>query len=148
MMYIFAFWTIFLLFFLVYGISKLLKKRELESSIKENAALVFIVLGVIVYMAIITKDPITILGLNIPAEMQWLGSLFVFAFGSWQFYFRPLKSKMYQMDRELGELKVSVRDVEARVERIEEKISNIEAGMINMTKDILEIKHCLTYKQS
>jgi len=130
MMYIFIFWLILLLFFLAYGLSKLLKIREIESLINENAALVFIILGVIIFMAIITKDPVTILGLNIPTEIQWLGSLFVFGFGAWQFYLRPLKSKVYELDREIGEVKVSVAELKDNFKIMDNKINLLVNKML------------------
>lgn len=88
---------------------------------EEYGILFFIFLFAFLTIAIISKDPINILGITIPMEMQWLGSLLISGFGAWQFYLNPLKKKVYTMDREIGEVKTSVKHIEKSVDILANK---------------------------
>ena len=125
MIYLIVFWIILLLFIILYSLSNVSKNKELKQFLDKIGALLFFVLLIpIILIAIITKDPISFGSFEIPTELQWLGSLFASFFGAWQFYLKPLKNKVFGMDRELGELKITIEKVEKNVDKITDKILN------------------------
>ena len=76
--------------------------------------------------AIITKDPITIAGIELSMESQWIGSLIIFGLGSWKLYFNPLKEKVYSLDREIGEVKSDVSNLKSDVSNLKSDVSSIK----------------------
>lgn len=122
MIYLTIFWYGTIIFLALYFGSVIFKSGRLKLFLENNGALLVIVAAVLIIMAIITKDPVTILGVSIPSELQWLGSLLATAFGMWRFYLNPLKLKVYSMDREVGELKSNISNVKADVRLIKEKL--------------------------
>ncbi len=123
MYYLAAFWGLFILFIILYISSKW--NRSLANTLDEIGTLFFMVLGSLVILAIATKDPVAVAGIEIPMELQWLGSLFVTGFGTWYYYLNPLKKKVYRMDRELGEVKTGI-------DSLKESLKNNTQLILNM----------------
>jgi len=121
MIYFGVYWLILIIFLFVYIISRIEKFKNLRKSVDDVGILVFIFLSSLLLISIITKDPLQILGIEIPMELQWLASLLISGFGAWKFYLNPLKKKVYDMDREVGEVKTSVNNVEKNVNIILDK---------------------------
>lgn len=124
MIYLSIFWVLFVLFFLLYGSSIVFKIKRLKHFFDNESMPFFIILMAFVIIAIATNDPVEIFGVSIPIELQWLASLVGTGFGAWKFYLHPLKNKVYEMDREVGEIKTSVGKVEIDVNRLTEHIIN------------------------
>ena len=125
MIYLTIFWIILITFLILYFLSKFFKIQKLNQVLeKEGALLFFAFLIPILLIAIITNDPIVLGGYEIPTEFQWLGSLFVSFFGTWQFYLKPLKNKVFGLDREIGEVKTTVKKVETDVNRLTDFLIN------------------------
>ncbi|MFH1445170.1 MAG: hypothetical protein ABIF08_01675 [Nanoarchaeota archaeon] len=122
MIYLSLFWILVLMFIVVFLIGKIFKIKEIPNFYDNNGILFFLGLAALVIVAIVSRDPI--LGLNIPMELQWLGSLSVTLFGAWQFYLNPLKKRVNRMDREIGEIKSSVQAIRTDTHLIKEKIIN------------------------
>lgn len=132
MIYMLAFWIILIGFIIIYFTSKLFKIHKLSKFLdREGALLFFVLLMPIIFIAITTKDPIQFGNFEIPTELQWLGSLFASFFGAWQFYLKPLKNKVFGMDREIGEIKISVEKVEKNMDKITDILLN---GKIRKSK--------------
>ena len=125
MYYLAAFWILFLIFFLVYLVSFIFKIKELQRRIDEYGVLFVMALGSLVIVAIASKDPIAIAGIEVPVELQWFVSLFVTVFGAWRFFRNPLKKKVYRMDRELGEVRVNINNLDKNVDKLERNIDKI-----------------------
>ncbi len=121
MQFLTVFWIIAVFFYILFFLTKLLKLKKYELAIENNGFVIFIFLTALIIVAIATNDPITIAGIVIPTEIQWLGSLFVSGFGAWQFYLDPLKKKVYRMDRELGEINSSVSSIKTSVDKLLDK---------------------------
>lgn len=102
--------------------SFLFKWEKARAYLEDKGMLVFIISASIITIAIITKDPLTVMGISIPTELQWLGSLIVTGFGAWRFYLNPLKEKVYSMDREVGEIKADVTNIKSDVRFIKESV--------------------------
>ena len=121
MIYLTIFWAILIVFILVYYSSKIIKNKKLNQFIDREGALFFIGLLIpLVLIAIITKDPVTFGSFEIPVELQWLGSLFVSFFGAWQFYLKPLKNKLYLMNREIGQVKSKLDSMDSDLKIIKD----------------------------
>jgi len=120
------YWLLGVIFFGAYITSWLFKMRSLKHFLDEKGVLIFIVLASLAFISIATNDPVTIAGVTIPTELQWFGSLLLTGFGSWKFYLNPLKNKVFSMDREIGEVKESVK--------------NLETNMTTLTNHILSKK--------
>jgi len=146
MLYLKIFWYSFLVFIVLYGMGRIFKIKRVNNAVEEYAMPFFMALFSLAIMAIATNDPITILGMELPLELQWLGSLLTAGFGTWQFYLRPLKEKLYAMDRELGEVRTDVKRIdklECRMDRIEnrmnlcdDKLQSFEFKMNSVEKEV------------
>jgi len=110
------------MFIVVFLIGKIFKIKEILNFYDNNGILFFLGLAALVIVAIVSRDPI--LGLNIPMELQWLGSLSVTLFGAWQFYLNPLKKRVNKIEREIEEIKSSVQAIRTDTHLIKEKIIN------------------------
>ncbi len=75
-------------------------------------------------LAIATKDPILPSSWNIDPYWEMTVEGIVASFTIWRTYLNPLKKKVYGMDREIGEIKTSMSNVEHNVDRITDKILN------------------------
>ena len=92
---------------------------------EDKGILVFIIAASLVLMGIITKDPVTVFGINIPTDLQWLGSLLVTGFGAWRFYLNPLKSKVYLLGREVDEIKADITNIKSDIGLIKRKLIGV-----------------------
>ncbi|RLE42681.1 hypothetical protein DRJ48_03035 [Candidatus Woesearchaeota archaeon] len=124
MIYLNIFWALLGLFVVIYYASKLFKISKVASFIDEKGELFFILMGSLLIIAIVTNDPITIAGFRFPVELEWLVSLMAVGFGSWRYYLNPLKKKVYEMDREIGEVRTHVLGMKEDVNLIKKKILN------------------------
>ena len=106
--YLTIFWTVILTFLLVYAVASVGRKKALKERLDKDGFLVFIFMIPFLIMAILTNDPMTLFGIDIPVQLQWLGSLLITLFGSWKFYLKDLKEKVYSMDKELEGVKKTV----------------------------------------
>lgn len=122
MIYLTVFWVLFLVFIILRVSSSLFKLGGLKKMLEDFGMPFFIVLLTFAIIAIVTNDPISIFGITVPMELQWLASLFVALFGSWQFYLRPLKNKVYEVDREVGEVRSKIDSIDADVKLIKDKL--------------------------
>ena len=134
--YLAVFWILCSIFFIVYLSSRWLGFQKIVHHLEEHAGLFFIFMGVLLIMAFITHDPIAILGIELPPQVQWLGSLVIFGLSSWQFYLRPLKLQVYTMDRELGEVKVGVNALDKDVCRISHDFGRLSKEVAVLSKDV------------
>lgn len=98
-LYLVIFWIIAVLFAALYAFSHLPRLQNFKLFLENNAGFFVMLTGVFLAMAIITKDPVTFLGIEMPIELQWLVSLLFFGFGSWQFYLNPLKERLIRLER-------------------------------------------------
>ncbi len=90
-----------------------------------NYATFFMVLMIFFLLfALFTDDPIEELLSTIPAFWQFLLTSLAGAFTIWRVYLNPLKSKVYEMDREIGEVKSDVSSIKSDVGMIKENILN------------------------
>ena len=120
--YLVAMWVVYSIYGVLFIISLFVKNKKLHKFLEDYALPIIIIGATLLIMALITKDPFNIAGITIPTEIQWLGSMLVTGFGAWKFYLNPLKSKVYAMDREIGEVKTSVHKVESNVSMILNKL--------------------------
>lgn len=137
MIYLSVFWGIFIVFLLGYYLSKKFNFKKIHSFLDNYSMLIMIVLLSLSVIAIVTKDPITLAGIEIPTELQWLGSLIVSGFGAWRFYLDPLKKKVYGMDRELGRMDISTKSLNSKVDALE---GNLGSKIDFIQKDLSLIK--------
>lgn len=147
MYYLATFWILFIIFFLIYLVSSFFKIKKLQKKIDEYGILLVMALGSLVIVAIASKDPIVVAGIEVPVELQWFASLFATIFGAWRFYLSPLKRKVYRMDREMGEVKVSVHSLEANVEKrfehVEKRFENVEKRFDKLERTLEKIQDIL-----
>ncbi len=122
MIYLATFWLIIVAFIVAYAASLIFKWKNATAYLEDKGMLVFIISASVIIIAIITKDPLTVMGISIPTELQWLGSLIITGFGAWRFYLNPLKSKVYSMDREVGEVRADVANIKSDVRLIKENV--------------------------
>ena len=120
--YLFAMWIVYSIYGVIFLISLFVKNKKLHKFLENYSLLILIIGATLLIMALITKDPLNVAGITIPTEIQWLGSMLITGFGAWKFYLNPLKSKVYSMDREIGEVKTSVHKVESNVSMILNKL--------------------------
>lgn len=120
--YLFAMWVVYSIYGVLFIISLFVKNKKLHKFLENYAFPIIIIGATLLIMALVTKDPISFAGITIPTEIQWLGSMLVTGFGAWKFYLNPLKTKVYAMDREIGEVKTSVHKVESNVSIILSKL--------------------------
>ncbi len=83
-------------------------------------------LGSLVVVAIASNDPVELAGVEIPIQLQWFGSLLVIGFTVWKAYLDPIKAKVYRLDRELGEVRATVRQLDKRMNGLETRTLAIE----------------------
>ncbi|MBI4454242.1 hypothetical protein HY636_06370 [Candidatus Woesearchaeota archaeon] len=129
MYYLAAFWILFLIFFLVYLVSSLFKIKKLQRRLDEYGILFVMALGSLVIVAIASKDPIAVGGIEIPVELQWFASLFVTIFGMWRFFLNPLKKKVYRMDREMGEVRATISNLDKTVDKLERNVDKLDGNI-------------------
>lgn len=72
--------------------------------------------------ALATKDPLERLLTSIPAFWQFLLTALGGAFTIWKVYLNPLKTKVYGMDREIGEIKTDVSFIKDDVHSIKQAL--------------------------
>lgn len=75
--------------------------------------------------ALATHDPIEEFLTTIPAFWQFLLTALGGAFAIWRVYLNPLKTKVYTMDRELGEVKATVTRIAHDIERLEHNVERV-----------------------
>ena len=124
MMYLAVYWVLTILLVVAYLLGLLFNKEKTKDLVEKYAILLILFVGSFLIVAIVTKDPISFGSYEIPTEFQWIGSLFVSFFSVWQFYLKPLKNKLFGLDREIGEVKTSVKKVESDVNRLTDFIIN------------------------
>ncbi|MFH1916080.1 MAG: hypothetical protein ABIJ21_02345 [Nanoarchaeota archaeon] len=128
MIYLTLFWILTIGFVLIYFLAKTFKKKKVLNYLNDKATLFIIAIGIpLIIVAIATNDPITILGINIPVEMQWVGSLLFAGFGMWKFYLNPMKTDFRKLDREVGELT-------SKTNMIEKDLRFIKAVLLKKTR--------------
>lgn len=122
MFYLSLFWILFLVFIISFYLSRRLHRNRLNAFFDTYGILLVIILGSLLVVAIVTNDPVSIAGLEIPVELQWLGSLIATGFGAWKFYLNPLKNKVQSIDREVGEVKSDVSFIKNDIHLIKERL--------------------------
>ncbi len=122
MYYLLIFWILLVAFFVLYIFVKYFKWSTVLHFLDSYGILFFIVLLSLIVIAIATNDPIIIAGMEIPVELQWLSSLLASGFGVWQFYLRPLKNKVYEIDRDVASLNSDVKSIKEDVHLIKEVV--------------------------
>ena len=122
MIYLAIFWLFVAVFLIAYVASRIFNWKKIKAYLEDKGILFFIISSAFIVMALLTKDPLTIAGISIPTELQWLGSLLIIGFGVWRFYLNPLKGKVYSMDREVGEIKADVTNIKSDVRLIKERL--------------------------
>ncbi len=126
MIYLKIFWSITLIFVFLYALTYIPSFKKYRTRLETiGAPITFVLLIPLVIMAIITNDPISLFGIDIPTEVQWIASLLITLFGAWKIYLNPLKTKVYQMDREVGEVKTGLHSLESRMIRLENNVEKI-----------------------
>lgn len=130
MIYLKIFWLLTIIFFIIYFSGIVFKWKLVKSITDEFGILFFMGLASLLIVAIAKGDPLTIAGIIIPTEFQWLGSLFVTWFGAWKFYFNPLKIKVYSMDREIGEVRGEIKGVRGEISSIKSDVRLIKEKII------------------
>ncbi|GEM_PF-2376805 len=138
MIYLKLFWISAILFWGAYILAGKLNWTKVKQKLDEYGMLFTIWLTSLVIIAIVTKDPLELLGMPIPAEMQWLGSMVLAGFGAWRLYLNPLQLKVYNMDRELGEVKTRVTKLEVDMIRVDRYFEKIEAKIEKMMELLLQ----------
>ena len=107
MKYLIAFWGIWFIVLLI----TIFRYKSIVSGKHNNIlAVTWIVAFAFLVMAIITNDPV-FQSIGLPKEYEWLAGLLTTGFTGWVVYLRPLKSKVYGMDREVGEIKTNVSNI-------------------------------------
>ncbi len=120
MQYLLIYWIIIFTFSLIYLVSK--EYKQFNQKLKKNAFLIFIISLPFLILAILTNDPISILGMEISTELQWLASLLTFGFGSWKFYLNPLKERVIETEKEI---KVEIKYMNKTLEEFKNKLDII-----------------------
>ena len=73
-------------FLIAYVASRIFNWKKIKAYLEDKGILFFIISSAFIVMALLTKDPLTIAGISIPTELQWLGSLLIIGFGVvWKF---------------------------------------------------------------
>lgn len=137
MMYLLIFWTVALAILSLHVIASMTKNEWLASRVFRFGSLFFIAFGIpLVVIAIITKDPATILGITITPEMQWLSSLLIAGFGAWKFYLDPLKKEMKCLNREMGEVKADLSALKREMVSSEKDLRIIKVVLLKNAKRV------------
>jgi len=80
--------------------------------------------------ALYTDDPIEEIITTIPAFWQFIFTSLGGAFTIWKVYLNPLKEKVYEIDKEVATVKMTVGRVEAELknsfDRLEKKIEQLK----------------------
>ncbi len=139
MIYLWLFWTLILIFLIVYILGRFFNWKSVILAIEEKyGILFFLFLFSLAIIAIVTKDPVEFAGISIPAEMQWLGSLLLSGFGAWKFYLNPLKQKVYFMDRELGEIKSNSSSIDREMKEMKDNFYSLREDVHLIKREILK----------
>lgn len=111
MIYMALYWITLFIFIIFYLISRKFDNSRLSKEVEDKGVLVVMFLGALMFMAIKTNDPVSFLGIEIPMELQWFGSLGVTMFGLWKLYLDPLKDKVMKIDKTVESLKTDVNNI-------------------------------------
>lgn len=122
MIYLAIFWVLMALFAAVYFLAKWKKQGLARRIEQEYGSLFFILAASFLIIAIVTNDPVTVAGIAIPTEIQWLASLLVTGFGSWKFYLNPLKERVIRTEIEASSIKADVSTIKADVSMIKQAL--------------------------
>jgi len=123
MQYLAIYWSFLIVFFALIFIGKLFRINALSSLIKHSDLVLIISLPFLI-VAIATNDPIEILGIELSKDLQWLGSLLVAGFGSWQFYLRPLKERVITTEKDVHAVKTDINSIKEDISIIKQKLMN------------------------
>jgi len=107
MKYFAIFWLLLLgaLIFIIFNYKKIKAGKY-----QNGFTVIWIVGTVLILMAILTNDPFFQF-IGLPKEYEWLAGLLTSAFTGWLTYLRPLKNKVNDMNREVGEIKTNVQNI-------------------------------------
>lgn len=125
MIYLIIFWTLFIAFVITVETAKRIdseKARKLTYQLQDKSFLFFMFLGLLVFMAVITKDPIAFGELTLPMEMQWIVALLAFACGAWMHYFNPIKERVMVLEKDMSSIKTNIASIKTDVHLIKETL--------------------------
>lgn len=147
MIYLKLFWISAGLFWIIFMLSKWLGWKIVRQKLEDYGGLFSIWLLCLAFIAIATKDPINIAGMPLPVDVQWFGTVALGGFSAWRFYLNPLKTKVYEMDRELGEVKTRVNRLESDMTRVERYFEKVDRNFEKIEGKIEKIMEILLRKQ-
>lgn len=144
MIYMTAFWLLLAVFIAVHMSASVLKLHRTKRFLEEYGILYFMMLGSLAIMAIATRDPVSIAGIDIPMEFQWLGSLAMTVFGVWQIYLNPLKDRVVKLENSFEFVKRDFKLIRADLgfikRNLERRILKLEVGQGRIEADVSTIK--------
>ncbi|MBS3142698.1 hypothetical protein J4464_04915 [Candidatus Woesearchaeota archaeon] len=126
MIYLAIFWIGILALSLTWFVAKFLPMKRVRDHLDREGFFYYMVLGCFLIMAILTNDPVSFLGIEIPWQMQWLVSLLAMFGIAWQFYLKPLKENVHRIDKDVVEVRMNVGGLEKGVNKIEQRFGNME----------------------
>ncbi|MBU0980160.1 MAG: hypothetical protein KJ709_05110 [Nanoarchaeota archaeon] len=140
MQYLLALWLLFGIAILLYIISYLFNKKKIRSFINDKGDFFVIVIAIpLLIMAILTNDPVTVAGMQIPMEFEWFGSIIFAVFVLWLYYLAPLKSKVYRLDREIGGMKGIISGTKGIIDGLKENASMVNGNISSINGQISDI---------
>ena len=135
--YLILYFVSLVLALVFFHISKKKDKKKYD-----NLAIFFMLLMVFfLVFALYTDDPIEELLTTIPVFWQFVLTSLGGAFTIWKVYLNPLKEKVYDIDKDVATIKVTISRVENELKnsfgRLESKIENIN------TANLAESEECV-----
>lgn len=122
MIYLTIFWIIVSIFFIIYSVGRYFKIEAIQKCTEEYGSLLFIISLSFVVIAIVTKNPISLLGIEFPMQLQWLVSLIVSAFGAWQFYLNPLKERVITTEKDVSSIKTDICSIKSNMQMLKDHL--------------------------
>ncbi|MBI3050926.1 hypothetical protein HYY74_00530 [Candidatus Woesearchaeota archaeon] len=149
--YLAVFWAIAAGLAVLFLASYLLNKQKFRASLENNGGFFVMIAGVFLAMALISKDPVTFLGIEMSVELQWFASLMMFGFGAWQFYLNPLEKRLARLERNfanfVGVATTNFGHISKDFERVNKEFELINKEFERVNKGIDDIKADLRRKK-
>ncbi|OGI15519.1 hypothetical protein A3K63_01735 [Candidatus Micrarchaeota archaeon RBG_16_49_10] len=118
MQYLLIFWVLMIGLALALTLTRHLNK-PFHKWLNDKSLLVLLIAGVFLIFAVETNDPITILGITVSNEIQWLGSFILYSAGLWKWFLDPFRD-------DLSDVKSVVKVLDERTTTIKENVKSID----------------------
>lgn len=141
MIFMILFWCSIIVLAILFYLDKI-KKREIFSDLM-NFLVVFQL--ILFFLAIATDDPLLPSSWDIDPWWELTIEGCLAAFAVWKAYLNPLKKKVYEMDREVGEIKATMaaqyQSLNMRIDALNSRIDALDKKFDNLLDLLIKSPH-------